>query len=304
MAMNPMQRKVRNSFLFGFLIAVVIAAVVVGLLFMKIKSLNNEMVKLQTEEELAMKTVYTVSESVKKGEKISEFSVLTVPTQIVPENAITDENIDQYQEEAEDEEKLSVVSKVDLSPNVILTTDMVEKDKEASTYRMVEYTMISLPSLLQEGDYIDIRIAYPAGTDFVVLSKIKVESCNSSTIWLKVSESQMLTLNNAIIESYIVEGTKLYASQYVNAAQSELNPTYIPSENVIALINNNGTKTENDLIEELKKNDTAVSARKYIETILEQYNTEEQTEKVSAGYTAEKTTIQAARESLLGDMGY
>lgn len=306
MAMNPMQRKVRNSFLFGFLIAVVIAALIVGLLFMKIKKLNEDMVKMQQKEQLAMKTVYVVSESVKKGEKISTFSTKSVPAQMVPDNAITASNISDYQseDESENSDSSAVVAKVDLSPNVILTTDMIEKAKEASTYRMVEYNMISLPSLLKEGDYIDIRIAYPAATDFVVLSKIKVESCNSTTIWLKVSESQMLTLNCAIVESYIIDGTKLYATQYANEAQSELNSTYIPNNNVIALIENNGTKAENDEISNLGKNGTVVSAREYIDKILEQYSSDDQTDKVNDGYTNEKNTIQAAREALLGDMGY
>lgn len=306
MAMNPMQRKVRNSFLFGFLIAVVIAALIVGLLFMKIKKLNEDMVKMQQKEQLAMKTVYVVNESVKKGEKISTFSTKSVPAQMVPDNAITASNISDYQseDESENSDSSAVVAKVDLSPNVILTTDMIEKAKEASTYRMVEYNMISLPSLLKEGDYIDIRIAYPAATDFVVLSKIKVESCNSTTIWLKVSESQMLTLNCAIVESYIIDGTKLYATQYANEAQSELNSTYIPNNNVIALIENNGTKAENDEISNLGKNGTVVSAREYIDKILEQYSSDDQTDKVNDGYTNEKNTIQAAREALLGDMGY
>lgn len=313
MTMNPMQRKVRNSFLFGFLIAVVIAALIVGLLFMKIKKLNEDMVKMQQKEQLAMKTVYVVSESVKKGEKISTFSTKSVPAQMVPNNAISESNIDDYKKVLKEDEENdendgtqveAVVAKVDLSPNVILTTDMVEKAKEVSTYRMVEYNMISLPSLLKEGDYIDIRIAYPAATDFVVLSKIKVESCNSTTIWLKVSESQMLTLNCAIVESYIIDGTKLYATQYANEAQSELNSTYIPNNNVIALIENNGTKAENDEISNLGKNGTVVSAREYIDKILEQYSSDDQTDKVNDGYTNEKNTIQAAREALLGDMGY
>ncbi len=37
MAMNPMQRKVRNSFLFGFIVALLIGAVIIGLLIMKNK---------------------------------------------------------------------------------------------------------------------------------------------------------------------------------------------------------------------------------------------------------------------------
>jgi len=59
-----------------------------------------------------------------------------------------------------------------------------------------------------EGDYIDIRIAYPTAEDLVILSKVKVESTNTNTVWLKLSESEILMLNNAIVESYIIDGTK------------------------------------------------------------------------------------------------
>ena len=35
-----------------------------------------------------------------------------------------------------------------------------------STYRLVEYSMIMLPTELQKGDTIDVRISYPNGTRF------------------------------------------------------------------------------------------------------------------------------------------
>ena len=34
------------------------------------------------------------------------------------------------------------------------------------------------------------------------------------------------------------------------------------------------------------------------------YTDDEKTDKVNEGYTTEKTTVQAAREALMGDLGY
>ena len=180
---------------------------------------------------------------------------------------------------------------------------MIEKSSESGTFRMGEYTMITLPSKLNAGDYIDIRIAYPTSADFVVLSKVKVQDANTNTIWLKLAESQMLLLNEAIIESYIVDGTKLYASQYVDAAQVELNATYVPNSTVASLIQANSfTDYDKALIDDSNKD--VMDIRKYIESVLSKYTEDEKTDKVKEGFTTEKTTVQAAREALMGDLGY
>ena len=42
MAVNPMQRRARNSFLIGFLVALIIMALVVVFLLTRIKALNEE----------------------------------------------------------------------------------------------------------------------------------------------------------------------------------------------------------------------------------------------------------------------
>lgn len=299
MAMNPMQRKIRNSFLFGFLVAVIVAAIIVGLLFMKIKGLNDEIAAAREKEKIAMTDVYTVTQAVEKDESVRYVSTIQMATEKVPANAITDKNLDEYLDE---NEEYQMVAKVRIAPNVPLTTDMVEKSKEASSYRLVEYSMISLPSKLAEGDYIDIRFAVANDAqDYIVLSKIRVEEATTNSICLKVSESQLLLLNNAIVESYIIEGSKLYATQYANPAQAPLNTTYMPNNNILALIQANAwTDADNDIAH--KSDDMTVRA--YIDKILEQYNDDERKTKVNEGFTTEKTTIQAAREALLGDMGY
>ena len=309
MAMNPMQRKIRNSFLFGFLVAVIIAAVVVALLYMRVKGLKEEIVKIQKENEVALVQVYAVTQDVQKDEILTasedadqKFALISVPAQQVPDNAITQANLDKlYKDENSDEYQMT--AKLDLSKNTVLTTDMVEKSNESGTFRMGEYTMISLPSKLEEGDYIDIRIAYSTGADFVILSKMKVQSCNTNSIWLKVSESQLLLLNNAIIESYIIDGTKLYATQYTNSAQAELNSTYVPNPTVVSLIQANSfTEYDKNVVKDA--NSDAMDIRQYINSVLDTYTDDEKTDKVNEGYTTEKTTVQAAREALMGDLGY
>lgn len=299
MAMNPMQRKIRNSFLFGFLVAVIVAAIIVGLLFMKIKGLNDEIAAAREKEKIAMTDVYTVTQAVEKDESVRYVSTIQMATEKVPANAITDKNLDEYLDE---NGEYQMVAKLRIAPNVPLTTDMVEKSPKASSYRLVEYSMISLPSKLVEGDFIDIRFAIADwAADYIVLSKIQVQEATANSIWLKVSESQLQLLNNAIVESYIIEGSKLYATQYANPAQAPLNTTYVPNDYIRGLIQANAwTDADNDIV---NKSDD-VKVRDYIEGILEQISPDEQTTKVNEGFTTEKTTIQAAREALLGDMGY
>lgn len=311
MAMNPMQRKIRNSFLFGFLVAIIIAAVLISLMYMKVKSLKQQIIEAQKAAEVATKQVYAIKDNVEKDEILTKtndvpekIEIISVPAQSVPDNAITPANIEElYADKNGDTLEYQMKSKLALSKNTVITTDMIEKSPDAGTYRLGEYTMISLPSKLQKDDYIDIRIAYPTSADFVVLSKIKVQDCNTNTMWLKLSESQMLLLNNAIVESYIIDGTKLYATQYIDAAQVELNSTYVPNSTVVSLIQANSfTEYDSTVVSDARKD--AMDIRKYIESVLANYTDDERTSKVSEGYTTEKTTVQAAREALMGDLGY
>lgn len=303
MAMNPMQRKVRNSFLFGFIVALLIGAVIIGLLIMKNKQAQEEIIKIQEANKLAMTEVYVTEKDVKAGEPISATTV-SLPAQSVPENALTAEDLENY---LNDDGEYEMLAKFDMKEKTALTPEMIDKSKTAATYRMVEYNMISLPSMLEEGNYIDIRLAC-LGLDTVVLSKVEVESANSSTIWLKLSESQLLTLNYAIVESYVMDGTKLYATVYTDATQPALNCTYIPAANVISLVQANVNEDGKELETFYERqNDMAYSFREEIIGKLKGADdniSEEVVEKITEGYQTEKSSIQAARDALLGDIGY
>ena len=67
MASNPMQRQARNSFLLGMVLTLIIAAIIVALMFMQIKKLN-EKIKA---DQAATKSVYVLSKDVKSGQVIT-----------------------------------------------------------------------------------------------------------------------------------------------------------------------------------------------------------------------------------------
>ena len=142
-----------------------------------------------------------------------------------------------------------IVAKVDMKKNTVLTTELIAKSDEVTTddLRKQEYNMIILPSQIQTKDYIDIRLALPTGQDYIVVSKKQVTipelgdgSQSSTDIWFNLTEEEIILLNNAIVDAYRIEGSKLYATTYVEAGTQEAStPTYIPNTEVAQLISQN-----------------------------------------------------------------
>ena len=107
---------------------------------------------------------------------------------------------------------------MNVSKNTILTDDMLVAPDGMPTddLRLEEFSMITIPSDTEVGDYIDVRILFPTGVDYSVLIGKKVEKYTDGTIFLNLTESEILTMGSAIIEPYIYDGTSIYATKYVD----------------------------------------------------------------------------------------
>lgn len=228
MAMNPMQKKARTSFLLGMFLTLIITGIIIALLIMQLGKIKKEQAAIQYRQ------VYVVSRATTSGEDLTGAATIkTIEATAVPSNAITSANAATYLTEF-------AKAKIDLEIGTVLTTDMVNPEGEPDTadVRMQEYNMAILPSRLEAGETIDIRLRLPSGEDYIVLSKKYVEDTNAETIWIKVGEDEILTMSNAIVEAYIMEGALLYATTYTDAGmQGATTPTYVVSNNVINLMN-------------------------------------------------------------------
>ena len=136
------------------------------------------------------------------------------------------------------------IAKIDMEMNTLVTTAMITKGELlAKDVRKQEYNIITLPSQVATGDYVDIRLRLPNGQDYIVLSHKKIEiptiegTDSEKIIWLELSEVEILNVSSAIVESYMIEGSKLYATKYVEAGtQGAASVTYLPSDEVILLM--------------------------------------------------------------------
>ena len=183
--------------------------------------------KEQEAVEEAKQTVYVLKEDVKSGQSIDgKYEEVKVDSSVVPGN----------------NSKLpeSGIAKVDLSAGAILTASVVTEQGavDLENTRLQEYNMIVLPSQLQDGDYIDIRLKLPSGLDFIVVAKKQVTipviggSPSSTTIQLNMNEAETLAMSSAIVDAYIMTGSILYATTYTDPGmQAASTITYAVSEN-------------------------------------------------------------------------
>ncbi|MBR3132793.1 MAG: hypothetical protein IKG42_01745 [Clostridia bacterium] len=289
MAVNPMQRKSRLSFVMGILVAVLVAGLVIMLLFVKIKKLQDEKQEL-IDSQPVMTTVYTVSERISKDGEISELTPLQMDITKVPDNILTSSDFDYEDEDGEYKQK-TFKALVDIEPHTVVTKSMVEENSDKSdSLRLVEYNMFTLPSTLEAGQYIDLRIAFSTGADFVVASKKYVEDANASTIWLKLGEKDMMTINCAIIESYIIEGTKIYATLYTDSTQAKATVTYTPNDTVVSVIKANSNIDVS----------SPIGMRAFVESLLDGKTSDERASLVQSGFNSEASSLKATRDELMG----
>ncbi len=257
MASNPMQRKARNSFLLGMFITMIIAALVIGFLLWR-------MYQEKTEKEVienAKVTVYVLSMNVTSGANVqmSDLKSVEVTKDAVPVSAITTANYASIVTE-------NSIYKIDLPLGTVLSEDMIveSEDVTENDTREQEFNMIVLPTYLEIDDYVDIRLRLPSGEDYIVVSKARIVDSDEVTMWTKLSEDEILTLSNAIVEAYQIDGALLYATTYVEPGiQSSASVTYVPTISVAQLINNdpNVVQTAKDELAKRYNNATLYGGR-------------------------------------------
>ena len=219
-------------------------------------------------------------------------------------------------QEVQNEEKVEyplsqvpIVAKVTMAPNTVLTNTLVAKSTERVTadLRRQEYSVILITSQIATGDYIDIRLRMPDGTDYIVASHKEVEipvigeMDSPNTISIQVTEDEIATISNAIVESYMMPGSMLYATRYVEPGlQEEATPTYLPSQKVKTLIDQNPNVTE-VAKRELNNRYTNGTNRNNINDVLNQH-AEDAADNVTDRTEEEITLIQDERQQYLDSL--
>ena len=235
MVANPMQKKARNSFLLGVLITLIVCILIFILFYFLVID------KPADEERGEEVKAYVLSQDVDSNGVITPgmLKQITVYQSMVPSNYVDASSFSNLQSQTTDG---NLVAKVAMKANTVVTSDMLttSQSKTTNDVRYVEYNMLTLPTTLAVGDYIDIRFTLPNGQDLIVVSKKEVKSIVGDTIGLEMSEGDIVMMESAIVEAYIMTASKLYVTQYIEPGNQEAAiATYTPTDEVKALIERN-----------------------------------------------------------------
>ncbi len=292
MATNPMQRKARNSILIGVVIGLLIGAVVVGLLFLQLTNVQKNLKEIKD----ATRQVYVVKNDVKSGTTIDS---TMIELKSATKDVIPSDYISTIPENS--------VAKINITKGTVLSKALIDEADEKTTndLREQQYNMIILPQYLEVDDYIDIRLTLPNGQDYIVVSKKRIKNITEDTIWVNMYEEETLAMTNAIVEAYVMKGSKLYATTYVDAGmQQNAIPTYVPSSYVINLINADKNITEEARRTLVERYTQELRSRRESD-ITSQVNAygEEAKDNIEAGIEEEITKSKEARKQYIDSLG-
>lgn len=294
MAVNPMQKKARNSFLLGMIITLIVCAIIGVILYIAVIGPEN---KASKEKGTATKA-YALNRDVKSGQEITAdmLSPINTYSNLIPQNYIDSTILTSV------ESGKKVVAKVDLYKNTILTASTVTTEENTVTkdVRTMEYNMLTLPINLTIGDYVDIRITFPDGQDFIVIAKKEIKNIQGNTVTFDMSEADIVMLNSAIVESYIMKASNIYIVKYVEPGmQEKAANTYVPTAEVIRLI-----ETDSNIVSTAKNELTSrfdANIRNQMNSTVNQYS-EQGLTNVEEGIQKQIEDAKKAREEYLSSL--
>lgn len=137
------------------------------------------------------------------------------------------------------EDDIGKIAVVDIATGQAINSNMIGSDI-LSSLRECQYAMLTLNGNLKVNDFVDIRIMYPNGENYTVLSKKCVKGLNleANDIYMWLDESDIMNMSSAIVDVYLHEGTILYTTKYIEDGQSALETNYQPNTDVMAAIAN------------------------------------------------------------------
>ena len=246
--MNQIKKRLLYGILIGLSVGIIGIVITVIITNNTIKSYENGTNKKFLENFTGL--VATFNRDVLQGETITSDMITMVRVHVttIPAGAASEGSL------------VGKIAKYNIPKNVTVVNSMVADSILTQDVRTQQITAVLLPAKLTGGEYVDIRLQVPSGVEYIVLPQKQVLDISGTTIWMNLSEDELLLLNSAIVDSYMTQGSKLYAVEYADP------DTQISTDDA-----------------------SAEQARKYIEDKIKQ----ELTSKYSEGSTTTTTTNEA-----------
>lgn len=229
-----MKRKKRNRMLIMIVVIVLLALIICSFFeYSKIQDLKAANIMYQTELSNNQQTVYVATDLINAGDIVTDtgenanVEKQTVYTGLEYYNYIT-------------ESEMNTRAKVDIAAGVPVMYNMVTDVVVDNDTRDYEISVANLTTDQKENDVVDIRVIFPNGEDYVILSKKQITNLNleNCVFTSQLNEEEILRFASAIVDAYMTTGARIYTTRYVEEnIQETSTPNYPVRETTIALIN-------------------------------------------------------------------
>mgnify|MGYP000327727594 FL=1 len=217
------------------IVVIVLLALIICSFFeySKIQDLKAANIMYQTELSNNQQTVYVATDLINAGDIVTDtgenanVEKQTVYTGLESYNYIT-------------ESEMNTRAKVDIAAGVPVMYNMVTDVVVDNDTRDYEISVANLTTDQKENDVVDIRVIFPNGEDYVILSKKQITNLNleNCVFTSQLNEEEILRFASAIVDAYMTTGARIYTTRYVEEnIQETSTPNYPVRETTIALIN-------------------------------------------------------------------
>lgn len=162
--------------------------------------------------------------------------------------------------------------KVSLTKGAVICADvMYEGAPVTDDERLVELRALDLPQTLRENEFVDIRIVFPNGEDYLVVGHKRVyriirdEEGEVLALQVRFLEQELLRYQAACVDAKTYQDTTMYAVQYTGEFQAAAQAYYPVNRDVFRLMKWDPNIVELLLVEEEQER------RAILETGLERY---------------------------------
>ena len=173
--------------------------------------------------------MYVAQRDITKGEEISMENVMQQEIYTGLESSF-------YMQTAQ----LGGIATIDIKANEPVTESMVTEVEITKDLRWYEVAVANLMATQKNYDVVDVRILFPNGENYLVLTKKTITDLlmDTNIFTVQANEDEILRMSSAIVDAYTTTGTRIYTTKYIESnIQEEATPNYPVNPNVIDLIN-------------------------------------------------------------------
>ncbi len=239
--MSIIRQRRKNLMLSGFLGFMLAALIltVVGFVFRQSIAEKLDLTPVVAIEEPVMLPSIVAARPIEKGSMLDANDMVTI---MVDERCKVADHFSDVSELVGKKTIINIDPNMPMTSALLIDDTLIEKD-----LRLYEVSFVELPYTLTVGETIDIRIAFPTGQEYVVLSKKLIEgferrvnNVHQGLLNLALEEEEALRMSSALVDSYIAEGARVYMVKYVDPDQQEAAEVNYPvNEHVLHLLQEN-----------------------------------------------------------------